>query len=161
MIVVSDTSPLSYLGKLDRLSLLPQLFGEVVVPPEVMAEIERGSASATLPQGIRQTGWIRIMEPGDQAEIAELERFLDRGEAEAIVLAEELKATLLLIDEYDGRKIAEERGIEITGTLGVLLRGKRAGLIAGVRPEVERLLKETSFFCSEDLLRKVLALAGE
>lgn len=68
------------------------------------------------------------MEPVDRAEIAELERLLDRGEAEAIVLAEELKATLLLIDEYDGRKIAEERGIEITGTLGVLLRGKRAGL---------------------------------
>ncbi len=128
MIVGSDTSALSYLGKLDRLALLPQLFGEVVVPPEVMAELERGSPSATLLQVIRQTGWIRVMEPVDRAEIAELERLLDRGEAEAIVLAEELKATLLLIDEYDGRKIAEERGIEITGTLGVLLRGKRAGL---------------------------------
>ena len=121
----------------------------------------RDPAFSTIRLGTQQTGWLRVVAPANQGEVAGLERLLDRGEAEAIVLAEELGAALLLIDEYDGRKIAEERGLEITGTLGVLLRGKRAGLLVSIRPEIERLLNETSFFCSDGLIRHVLALADE
>lgn len=90
-----------------------------------------------------------------------LEEHVDRGEAEAIVLAEELKADLLLIDDEDGRELAQGRGLAITGVLGVLLRAKRVGLIPAIRPEIERLLKETTFFCSETLFQNLLNLAGE
>ena len=161
MIVVSDTSPLSYLSKLNRLELLPQLFGEVVIPPTVLAEWERDASSASARTLARQGGWLRAIAPMDEAAVADLERSIDRGEAEAIVLAQERRADLLLIDEEDGRAMAEKVGLEITGVLGVLLRAKRSGAISAVRPELERLLSESSFFCSDSLLENVLRLAGE
>jgi predicted nucleic acid-binding protein len=161
VIVVSDTSPLSYLSKLDRLNLLPQMFETVALPPEVLSEWERDASSTTVRRLAQNAGWLRVIAPTNQAKVTSLEERVDRGEAEAIVLAEELNADLLLIDDEDGREIANQCGLAITGVLGVLLRAKRAGLISAVRPEIERLLKETTFFCSEALFQNLLNLAGE
>lgn len=161
MIVVSDTSPLSYLSKLDRLDLLPVLFGQVALPPEVLSEWERDPSSKAAREEAQRAGWLRVTAPKDEAAVANLEQWIDRGEAEAIVLARELHADLLLIDDEDGREMAERSGLEITGVLGVFLRAKRSKLVPTIRPEVERLLNETNFFCSDTLLNSVLKLAGE
>jgi hypothetical protein len=158
---VSDTSPLSYLSRLNRLNLLPQLFETVALPPEVLREWERDVPSTAARRLAQNSGWLRVITPTNQAEVMTLEEHVDRGEAEAIVLAEELKADLLLIDDEDGRELAQGRGLAITGVLGVLLRAKRVGLIPAIRPEIERLLKETTFFCSETLFQNLLNLAGE
>ena len=83
------------------------------------------------------------------------------GEAEAIALAAELAADVLLMDEQEGRKLAEEAGLPVTGTLGVLLRAKQTGAIKAVKPEIQALRDRARFFVSAGLEARVLSDAGE
>lgn len=101
------------------------------------------------------------MSDQSQVTILERERRLDPGEANAIVLAIELQATQLLIDERLGRTEAKRQGLRITGILGVLLAAKRQGLIPVVRPILERLIGEANFRISNQLYDETLALAEE
>lgn len=91
----------------------------------------------------------------------EREHRLDLGEANAIVLALELKATQLLIDERLGRTEAKRQGLRITGILGVLLAAKRQGLISTICPILDQLIGEANFRISKRLYDEALALAGE
>ena len=84
-----------------------------------------------------------------------------QGEAEAIALATELKADIVLIDEQEGRQLASKAGLAVTGVLGVLLRAKRKGEIAAVKPEIDLLRSKARFFVSPLLEAKVLVAAGE
>jgi hypothetical protein len=86
---------------------------------------------------------------------------LDPGEAEAIALALELSADLILLDERDGRSAAERAGLRVTGVLGVLLRAKTDGQIPLIKPDIEALRTQARFFLSARLQEKVLAIAGE
>jgi len=85
---------------------------------------------------------------------------LGPGEREAIALALELKATRLLLDDLPARRLASSLGLEIIGTLGLLLWAKEQGLLPAVRPWVDTLLRE-GFYISERLLAEVLSTAGE
>ena len=93
--------------------------------------------------------------------MAELERRLDVGEAAALVLAMELRADLVLIDETVGRTVARELGIPVIGVLGILIEAKEKRLIAAVRPLIERLQNELDFFLSPALVTAVLMRANE
>jgi hypothetical protein len=86
---------------------------------------------------------------------------LHRGEAEAIALATDLNAEIVLIDEQEGRQLASKTGLAVTGVLGVLPRAKRAGEITAVKPEVDLLRSKAHFFVSAALEREILAAAGE
>jgi uncharacterized protein len=160
MIVVSDTSPLRALAHLNLLSLLPEFFGEVWIPPTVARELEhpRGAVAPLFPQ---RFPWLRIEAPRDAAQVAELLKQLDRGEAEAIALARELKASGILVDESEARAVAKQMGFEAIGTLGLLIRAKQANRVILVRPLVDRLRKETRFYVSDALYDEVVRLAGE
>jgi predicted nucleic acid-binding protein len=118
MIVVSDASPLNILIRIGCVEVLPSLFGSVVIPPAVAAEL---SHPAT-PQPIRQwlsspPAWLRIQAP---AKVDLTLEFDDAGEREAISLALELHADLLLADDRKARRAAQIRGLVVTGAVGVL-----------------------------------------
>ena len=143
MIVVADTSPLNYLVQIDSDILLHSLYGRVLVPPAVMQELNHPGAPELIHKWLRRLpSWIDIGPeclPSDRTLAS-----LDLGEREAIQLAEERHADLLLIDERKGRLEAQRRGLLTTGTVGILVAAGELGLID---PEeaYERLIRLTSF----------------
>ncbi len=153
MIVVSDTSPITSLLQTGQAELLHVLFDEVLMPPAVQAELLRFHSE--LPD------WLLARPIVGQQQADVLSEILDRGEAEAIVLAEECHADYLLIDEKRGRQQAEARGLMAIGLLGVLLLAKRAGQLASVSDLIDQLEVQAGFFVSERVKSIVLRAAGE
>ena len=155
MIVVADTSPLNYLIQIECDDLLPRLYKRVVVPLGVIQELEHASAPVTVRAWLtRLPSWAEVAStkatPNDEL------AYLGLGEREAIQLAEERHADLLLMDERKGRLEANRRGLATTGTLGVLLSG---GVLRLIDPEqaYRRLLTQTTFRTSVELESRFLA----
>ena len=159
-IAVSNTSPIRALSHLGLLDLLRDQFGQVLVPPAVQAELlcSRVRVSAI---DVSQIAFVQVQAPQNQAQVQQLLQSLDPGESEAIVLALELQATTLLIDESTGRAVASQLGLQVTGALGILLRAKQRGSISAVRPLMDRLEQDLLFFISPKLRADILRLAGE
>ena len=123
MIVVSDTTPLISLLKINRIDLLERLFGEVLIPQAVFNELTSDERFQVEAEQIKRKEFIR-MKPVNNPESADiLKRVtgLDQGESEAIVLSDELKADLLLMDEAKGRNVSTQMGLQIMGTIGLLM----------------------------------------
>lgn len=149
MIVVSNTSPLNYLVLIRQDQILPALFGQVFSPPTVIEELSHTKAPKRVRNWIAGTPtWLEIREP----QIRLGAEFLDRGESDAIALAEELSADALLMDERQGTRFARERGIEVLGTLGVLEVAARRNLVN--LPTAIQLLRKTTFHAPEQLSSK-------
>ncbi len=159
-IVVSDTSPIVSLAYLRRLELLSSLFGEVFIPPAVVEELRKPAWKGMADEALNAP-FISVRAAMDRKRIAELSQLLDPGESEAISLALEVQASAILIDEADGREAARQLGLVTIGVLGILSAGKRRGLIAAVKPEIERLRSGLGFYVSPDLFAEVLNQAGE
>ena len=123
MLIVSDTSPILNLVAVERLELLRDLYGWIVIPPAVSAELHANGIFLT-------ADWVEVIEPRNRAAVDGLRAELDAGESEAIVLAQQLKASLLLMDERLGRRAAIQLGLDVTGLLGILAEGKKRGLRA-------------------------------
>ena len=129
MLAVSNTSPLRYLIAVGQVDLLFRLFGEILIPPGVAAELSDPATPASVRQWIaRPPAWLRIHPLSAQPD-AELIAALDLGERESIQLAFETKADVLIMDEWNGRAIVQSRGLPLTGALGVLGDAYRQGLI--------------------------------
>ncbi len=158
--IVSDTSPIRTLNHLGRIDWLQSLYKEIWIPPAVVAELEH-PPSRLSPIPVSSISLLQIRAPVSAARVHELLVSLDRGEAEAIALAEELHADLILMDELDGRETAQRLGIPVTGTLGILLRAKQQGLCPEIRPLLGQLQSEINFFIAPSLLASVLKTAGE
>jgi predicted nucleic acid-binding protein len=108
MLVIADSSPLHYLLLIDHVTLLPALFGRVLIPPMVAEELQRSHTPAPVRAWLSSPPeWLEIRLPHQRAE-AILPR-LGAGEREAIILAQEVQATLLLMDDLEGREEAERR----------------------------------------------------
>ena len=159
MIVVSNTSPITNLAAIGQLDLLHQIYREVVVPEAVFQELtaESGQHPGAV---VRELDWIRSRSVSNSAVVMALQLELDAGEAEAIALAQELAADLLLIDEHLGRVVAARLGIRIIGLLGVLIEAKHRRLIAEINPLVDALMNR-GFRIGNDLYVRVLEAAGE
>ena len=157
MIVVSDTSPLSYAHQIGLLPILHSLYGEIVIPPAVEHEL------LAVPELHSGLDWLllRIVPPRGTEQVEAFMDELDRGESEAIVLALELEADLLLIDERTGRDVARRMGIRRTGLIGVLLEAKHRGLITSVANSLDRLVAQTTFRLHPTVRAEVLTLANE
>jgi uncharacterized protein len=153
MIVVSDTSCVSNLITIGRVELLNQLFGEVIIPPEVHVELSRHHP--TLPS------FVKLVSPRDTATVSRLSSELDLGEAEAISLARELRADRLLIDEKNGRAVALREGVPIIDVVGILITAKQQGLLTSVRAVLDALDKEAGFRLSRGVRADALRAVGE
>lgn len=132
MIIVSDTTPLISLMKIDRLDLLQQLFGEVHIPSAVFEELVSNSRFPNESRQIRECIFIKKVNVTAVHSVDLLRRStgLDAGESEAIVLSDSMDASLLLIDEAKGRQIAMQMGIQIMGTIGVLLVAHKDNILS-------------------------------
>ena len=143
--------------------MLQSQFREIRIPSAVQSELGQlphRAALAEIQQAL-QDGWIKPQALREDKVARLLATDLDPGEAEAIALALELSADLILLEERDGRSAAERAGLKVTGVLGVLLRAKIDGQIPLVKPEIEALRTRSRFFLSPRLQEKVLAIAGE
>lgn len=158
MVIISDTSVITNLIQLNELSLLENLFGRVIIPEKVYIELGKLLAQKKI---IDESNWIEIRAISDKKLYAKLENLLDPGEAEAITLAVELEADLLLIDEKKGRRIAQEHGVLITGLLGILIEAKEDGLLAEIKPLLDKLIYEVGFRINPKLYQTVLKENGE
>ena len=123
MIVVSDTTPLISLLKIKRIGLLEKLFGEVVIPQAVFTELTVDIRFDEEAEVIKNEKFISVKEVSNMASVNILKRAtgLDQGESEAIILSDEIQADILLMDEAKGRKISDQMGIHIMGTIGILM----------------------------------------
>jgi predicted nucleic acid-binding protein len=106
-------------------------------------------------------GWLRCRSVGNRQLAAALGNDLDQGEAEAIALATEIQADVLLIDEKEGRSVARQAGLVVRGVVGVLLRAKAMGEIASVKAEIDALRNRAGFFIAASLEIDVLRSVGE
>ena len=156
--VVSNTTPIITLSLLGQLSLLQQLYGTVLIPTAVANEILAGG-SRTGAAELQQASYIHPT-PLQDPRRADLLSDLDRGEAEAIALALEQNADLLIMDERLGRRHASRLGIPLTGSLGILLKAKQKGHLTAIKPLLIQL-EQGGIHLSPALIAQVLQQAGE
>src|SRR3954470_20704681 len=143
MIVVSDTSAITSLVQIGREQILKFLFDRVLIPPAVRDELM--AFHKILPE------FIEVSSAQNEAEVKSLLEILDRGEAEAIVLAQTISPDFLLVDDLDARAIASQRGLTIIGLLGVLAHAKRRGFVTALTQLIEQLEKQAGFRISTEL----------
>jgi len=156
-LLIADAGPLITLAAIGRFELLRDLASEVVVPRCVFEEVIAG---APRPGAVEiRADWIRVAEAKQELADA-FALMIDRGEAEALALAKELPAALLVIDDLRARRVAAELGLRFTGTLGILNLAKRAGMVDTLRAEIENL-RGAGFHITEAMAAEFLRLAGE
>jgi predicted nucleic acid-binding protein len=153
VIIVSDTTPLNYLVLIRHQDVLRDLFGRVIIPQAVFAELQREQTPQPVREWIKQRPeWlsVRTVETSDSPDLESL----GAGEREAILLAEEIKADAVLMDDKDGRRKAAHRQVVIIGTLGVLDRAAERGLLD--LSEAIRRLQLTTFRAPKDVIEAML-----
>lgn len=156
--VVSNTTPLISLLKLGRLDVLMELYQEILIPIAVFEEIEAGK-NKSFYRNLSNIDWINII----KIENEDATRYfldLDKGEAEAIILATEIGADLIIMDEKLGRFHAKHADLKVTGTVGVLIKAKREGIINELKPLLFEL-RAKDVWISEKFIDEILSLVHE
>lgn len=155
MSVISDASPLISLTAVDRLDLLRELFGHVLIPAavydEVFGEPDRGSCPE----------YIRLGKVTRQETVRFLAMNLHPGESEAIALALEQRCSLIILDDKEARETAARLDLKVIGTLGVLLLAKKRGVIKQVGPLIHQMMENVSFRIAPNVLRAALLQVDE
>jgi predicted nucleic acid-binding protein len=163
MPVVSNTSPVLNLAIIGQLSLLREQFGEIWIPVAVVEELR---VEEDLPgsRGVREAmeaGWLRVEDVKDQALAQVLQQDLDRGEAEAIALAMQVKAERMLLDEREARRVAKSLALKVTGVLGILLRARREGKLPSLQKAMDELRERVGFRIGAGLYADLIRESGE
>lgn len=148
-IIISDTSCLILLSKINELDILKQVGSEIFITPEIKNEF-----------GLEIPSWVMIKSPKDKHYQRILEMDLDTGEASAIALSFEFSHAILILDDQKARKTAEKLNLRFSGSFGLILRAKQMGKVKKIRPLIEKI-KKTNFRFSEQLIQAVLDEAGE
>ena len=158
--VVVNSTPLIVLCNVGKLDILKQLYKEIYIPEAVFREVTEKEDSAC--QMVKSlTDWIHVVRITDQSEKKMYQAKLHDGEVEVMILAQEGKmADVVIIDDNAAKKTAKYLGLPVTGTMGVLLKAKREGVISEIRPILEAV-KSNGFFISQGLETLILKEAGE
>lgn len=157
--IICDTSPIQYLYQLGLLHILPALSKRVVVPPTVVEEISVGLAYGVSLPDLKVLEWVQVRVPAGEPALP-LVTDLGPGETEVLMLALESPNAVAVLDDALARRMAETIGLRFTGTLGLLLDAKQAGLIPEVSPLLEQL-DALRFRLAPQTRVAVLKLAGE
>lgn len=157
--VISNTSPLLYLHQVERIGLLRDLYRDVYVPLAVEAELRKGAALGCSTPTLSRLPWVHVQTLADRS-LVPMIADLGPGESEAIALGLANPGCLLLLDDALGRKVAGKRRLAYTGTLGVLVRSKKEGLLPDLANVIEDL-RRTTMYLSSELISAVLKEANE
>lgn len=161
MIGVADTSPISALSRIGKVDLLAKTFSTLWIPPEVATELDDGRRLIGDWRAAAYSAGIRIQPVRNQTLQQRLAQTLHLGESAAIALASEIPATILVIDELEGRQAARRLGLTVTGTLGLVVSAKRRGVLPAARPVIEQLRQRGGLWLSEAIVQHALTLAEE
>ncbi len=148
-VIISDTSTLILFHKIEELSILRGVYGEILTTPEVAEEF-----------GEELPNWIEIKSVSDKKYQKLLETQVDYGEASAIALATEFEDVLILVDDLKARKLAQKLNLKITGALGIIYKAKQEKVIDKVKPIIDKLL-QTNFRISTKMINEILKLSNE
>ncbi len=148
-LVISDASPLIALVDIGRVDLLRKMYQRVRI-----TDMVRGEIHAELPE------WIEVSTDYEVQQYQLLCLELDVGEASAIALALKQTGSRIILDERKGRIVAKRLNLKVTGTVGLIVKAKEAGLITSGKVVLDQLA-EHGFWLSEKLKRQILARMGE
>jgi predicted nucleic acid-binding protein len=161
MIIVSNTSPITNLAAIGLLPLLEKLYGVVHIADGVWKELHAENQLWPGASEVDQADWIHRHSIQNTFFAQALQADLDPGEAETLALMIELGADLGIIDEQPARRYAKRLNLPVVGTIGLLIEAKSKGLIAAVRPQLDRLRTEAGFYIKADLYKTILENVGE
>ncbi len=163
MKVVSNASPLIALSLIERLHLLKELWGEIIIPEAVYKEVViqgKGKPGALLAENAIKNKWIKVIQVKEKNLVKFLMSILDYGEAETIVLAKEIQANLVILDNREPRLFAHQVGLKVIGTIGVILKAYEKHIIENPLEEIYRL-KNYGFYIGDKLLDYIKSFLEE
>jgi len=160
VILVADSSALITLARIGRLQLLHVIAGVVYVPSAVFDEVVLLGAGRPGSEELADASWVVRQPVRDTASVDRFRGRLGHGESEAIVLAKELGADVLVVDDATARRVAEEEGQRVVGLPGLLINAKERGLITAIKPLLDEMLA-FGFFLDTATYRSILQRAGE
>ena len=158
--VVVNTTPLIALSHVGHLDILRKLYGEIVIPEAVYRELSVKENSICKKSVDASLEWIRVMKIENQMAKAMYKTQLHDGEVEVMILAKEIGADVVIIDDVNAKKHAKYLQLPVTGTLGVLIKAKQLGYISELKPILNRLV-ECGIYISEKLIDLCLKQVGE
>jgi len=160
-VIVSDTSPITNLAAIGQLELLRTLYQTLRIPDGVRTELEASAVTWPGQADVIAATWLERRSITNYLLVTALQRDLDLGEAESIVLALELKAELILMDEKEGRHAAQRLGLRPLGVIGILIEAKGKNIITEIRPHLDALRQQAGFYISQKLYNYVLVQTNE
>lgn len=162
MIVISDTTPLISLMKIESLDILEKMYKGIIIPKAVYDELIINMDYQSEIYIIQNCRFLqtKIVKENLSVSLLQKQLKLDLGESEAIVLANSIDADLIIIDERKARRIAKDIGLNVTGTLGILVEAKQRGLVKELKPLLDELIKN-DIRIGKKLYKDILELVNE
>lgn len=147
--VIADTTCFIVLSDIDELDLLRRVYSEIITTHTIAEEF-----GEVLPS------WVQVRSAIDRIREVELSQQVDKGEASAIALALEMPGSLLILDDMKARRLARSFHLQLTGTLGVLIKAKQIGVIDAIKPALVKI-QDSNFHISDELIEEVLRISQE
>ena len=158
--VVVNTTPLIALSHVGQLSILKELYGEILIPEAVYRELSVKADSICKRTVDRSLDWIRVEKIQNQMAKAMYKTQLHEGEVEVMILSKEIGADVVIIDDANAKKHAKYLGLPVTGTLGVLIKARQEGYVEALKPILHQMI-ENGIYMSDSLVELCLKQVGE